>query len=129
MYFLSGSKYLGVSFLPRQNNKGPITVNVETATRFLEKFPTVVLAKRVALTMPPAMLGWWGKVVEGEECVCRRRRRRRRLGVVETEDETGGTPKETMRRTILAFAFVLHALLLGLLLRIGTFGFFFSTKH
>ena len=64
--------------------------------------------------------------------LCRRRRRRRRLGVVvETEDETGGTPKETMRRTIiLAFAFVLHALLLGLLLlRIGTFGFFFSTKH
>ena len=60
-----------------------------------------------------------------------RRRRGRRLGVVETEDETGGTPKETMRRTIiLAFAFVLHALLLGLLLlRIGTFGFFFSTKH
>ena len=60
-----------------------------------------------------------------------RRRRGRRLGVVvvvETEDETGGTPKETMRRTILAFAFVLHALLLGLLLlRIG-FGFF-STKH
>ena len=63
--------------------------------------------------------------------LCRRRRRGRRLGVVETEDETGGTPKETMRRTIiLAFAFVLHALLLGLLLlRIGTFGFFFSTKH
>ena len=65
--------------------------------------------------------------------LCRRRRRGRRLGVVvETEDETGGTPKETMRRTIiLAFAFVLHALLLKglLLLRIGTFGFFFSTKH
>ena len=63
--------------------------------------------------------------------LCRRRRRGRRLGVVvETEDETGGTPKETMRRTIiLAFAFVLHALLLGLLLlRIG-FGFFLSTKH
>ena len=64
--------------------------------------------------------------------LCRRRRGRRLGVVVETEDETGGTPKETMRRTIiLAFAFVLHALLLKglLLLRIGTFGFFFSTKH